>query len=108
MAQSTVMSADEAVVGVVYDPEVRAKPDPDYDALRGEMTGGTGRPWFEQQGQFMLFLDPPDHTRIRSLVSRAFTPRYLQRLRPQIVERVDDLVSALADAGGGDLIADLA
>lgn len=71
---------------------------------RGVMTGGTGRPWFEQQGQFMLFLDPPDHSRIRGLVSKAFTPRYLQKLKPQIVERVDELVEAFARAGGGDLI----
>ena len=76
--------------------------------LRGEMTGGTGRPWFEQQGQFMLFLDPPDHTRIRGLVSRAFTPRYLQRLRPQIDERVHELVEAFAEEKGGDLIDRLA
>lgn len=71
---------------------------------RGLIGNSLGRPWFDQQGRFMLFLDPPDHTRIRGLVSRAFTPRYLQRLKPQIVERVKHLVDDFADQGGGDLI----
>ena len=65
--------------------------------LRGELMNCVGRPWFEQQGRFMLFLDPPDHTRIRGLVRQAFTPRYLQRLRPQIEDRVEELVHALVD-----------
>lgn len=76
--------------------------------LRGEIMGCIGRPWFEQQGRFMLFLDPPDHTRIRGLVRQAFTPRYLQHLRPQIEQRVDELLDRMVEGGGGDLINDLA
>ena len=75
---------------------------------RGELSNSLGRPWFEQQARFMLFVDPPDHTRIRGLVSRAFTPRYLQRLKPQIQERVEHLVDDFAERGGGDLIDSLA
>lgn len=75
---------------------------------RGELSNSLGRPWFEQQARFMLFLDPPDHTRIRGLVSRAFTPRYLQRLKPQIDERVEQLVDDFGEKGGGDLIDSLA
>lgn len=75
---------------------------------RGEMSNSLGRPWFEQQARFMIFIDPPDHTRIRGLVSRAFTPRYLQRLKPQVVERVEQLVDEFAERGGGDLIDSLA
>ena len=76
--------------------------------LRGQIMNCVGRRWFEQQGRFMLFLDPPDHTRIRGLVRQAFTPRYLQHLRPQIEERVDELLDGMVDQGGGDLIDDLA
>ena len=72
--------------------------------LRGEIMNCIGRPWFEQQARFMLFLDPPDHTRIRGLVRQAFTPRFLQRLRPQIEERVDELVNRMVEEEGGDLI----
>ena len=43
----------------------------------------------------MLFLNPPDHTRLRGLVSKAFTPRTVQRLRPHIVKLVDDLLDRI-------------
>ncbi len=44
----------------------------------------------------LLFLNPPTHTRLRSLVSKAFTPRTVDRLRPEIVRFVDDLLDAIA------------
>ncbi|GGL89748.1 cytochrome P450 [Streptomyces fumigatiscleroticus] len=56
----------------------------------------------------MLDLEPPDHTRIRRLVSKAFTPRTVERLKPYVDGLADDLVSALVDAGGGDLLTDVA
>ncbi|MFI8090892.1 cytochrome P450 [Streptomyces sp. NPDC086080] len=56
----------------------------------------------------MLDLEPPDHTRIRRLVSKAFTPRTVERLRPYVHRLAGDLVSALAEAGGGDLLTDVA
>ena len=56
----------------------------------------------------LLFLNPPDHTRLRSLVSRAFTPRRVQSLRASIEAMTDELLGGLAAAGGGDLIDALA
>lgn len=56
----------------------------------------------------LLFLNPPDHTRLRSLVSRAFTPRRVQGLRASIEAMTDELLDGLAAAGGGDLIDALA
>ncbi|MGA4956950.1 cytochrome P450 [Streptomyces lavendulocolor] len=52
----------------------------------------------------MLDLEPPDHTRIRRLVSKAFTPRTVERLRPYVHRLADDLVGALVAEGGGDLL----
>ena len=56
----------------------------------------------------MLFLDPPDHTRLRKLASKAFTARAVEAMRPHIQELVDDMLDAAADRGGMDVIADLA
>ncbi|MBQ0827438.1 cytochrome P450 [Streptomyces tagetis] len=56
----------------------------------------------------MLDLEPPDHTRIRRLVTKAFTPRTVERLKPYVEGLAGDLVAALVDAGGGDLLRDVA
>jgi cytochrome P450 len=56
----------------------------------------------------MLRTDPPDHTRLRSLVSRAFTPRTVQSLRPRIEEIVDEQLDRAQAAGRMELIGDLA
>ncbi|MFG3656751.1 cytochrome P450 [Streptomyces sp. NPDC047706] len=56
----------------------------------------------------MLDLEPPDHTRIRRLVSKAFTPRTVERLKPYVDKLAGELVAALAEAGGGDLLTDVA
>ena len=56
----------------------------------------------------LLFLNPPDHTRIRSLVSRAFTPRRVERLRPTVAAMTEELLDPVAEAGECDLIDALA
>ncbi len=56
----------------------------------------------------MLDLEPPDHTRIRRLVSKAFTPRTVEGLRPYVERLAGDLVDRLVAAGGGDLLTDVA
>lgn len=54
--------------------------------------------------QHMLNLDPPDHTRLRRLVSKAFTVRRIERLRPRIEAITGDLLDAMAAGHEGDLI----
>jgi len=56
----------------------------------------------------MLFRDPPDHTRLRGLVSRAFTPRVVEGLRPRIQQIVDALLDRVRDVGRMEVISDLA
>ncbi|MFI0238276.1 cytochrome P450 [Streptomyces sp. NPDC016845] len=52
----------------------------------------------------MLDLEPPDHTRIRRLVSKAFTPRTVEQLRPYVEKLAGELVAGLVADGGGDLL----
>jgi cytochrome P450 len=56
----------------------------------------------------MLDREPPDHTRLRRLVSKVFTPRRVEELRPTVQQIADAVVDDLVDAGGGDLIAAVA
>jgi cytochrome P450 len=57
--------------------------------------------------RMMLFTDPPDHTRLRKLANRAFTPRRIEALRPRIAATVNGLLAEVQD-GEWDLIGRLA
>ncbi len=62
---------------------------------------------FERREVF-LFRDPPVHTRLRKLVSKAFTARTIEGMRPFIEKRTDELLTAAADRGRLELVGDLA
>jgi cytochrome P450 len=55
-----------------------------------------------------LSLDPPDHTRLRRLVSKAFTPRMIARLEPRISAITGELLATAADTGEIELVSQLA
>lgn len=59
-------------------------------------------------GAHLLNLDPPDHTRLRRLVSKAFTPRRTEDFRPRVQELTDRLIDGFAAHGEADLIHDFA
>lgn len=67
-------------------------------------------PEFERESMMstMLRSDPPDHTRLRRLVSKAFTARRVAGLRPRVQEITDRLLDAVAPAGRADLVAEFA
>ncbi len=56
-------------------------------------------------GNWMVFKDPPDHTRIRNLVSRVFTSRALERVEPNVVAIIKDLLCDLESKEQVDLVA---
>ena len=58
--------------------------------------------------EFMLQQDPPNHTRLRKLVSKAFTPRATEALRARAQAVADECIAALGARGEMDVIADLA
>jgi len=62
-------------------------------------------PLFEWWQHLMNAQDAPEHTRLRGLVGRAFTPRQVARLRPRIRAIANELIDRLADAGEADLVA---
>ena len=62
----------------------------------------------EDEYRSMLHHDPPDHTRLRSLVSKAFTPRAVRELHPRVQRIVDDLLNELEGKDRFDLIESLA
>jgi hypothetical protein len=62
----------------------------------------------EEAAPSMLFVDPPDHTRLRTLVNKAFTPVAVERLRPRVEAIVAELLDRVAGAGAMDVVEDLA
>lgn len=59
-------------------------------------------------GIVLLFMDPPDHTRVRSLVASAFTPRMVERLRPRVEALVTEALDAAEREGTVDLLSAVA
>jgi cytochrome P450 len=70
------------------------------------------QPWvpgfFKPLSRNMLDVDPPDHTRLRSLVHKAFTPRFVERMRERIRTLAEELLDAIEDRGHMDLIREYA
>jgi cytochrome P450 len=65
-------------------------------------------PFSRLMDRTMLFVDPPDHERLRRLVSGAFTPRRVEELRPRVKDLTRARLDTLAAGGEGDLLRDLA
>jgi cytochrome P450 len=103
------VSRYEDVLRLLRDPslsveDANAAPTP-LSALVDEALGpDSDRPHYHS----MLDRDPPDHTRLRRLVSRAFTPRRISELRVRIQELVDGTLDAAAESGRMELVGDLA
>ena len=67
-----------------------------------------GDEWAQRGNRSILNVDPPDHTRLRTLVSKAFTPRMGENLRPRVQQLVDEALDRVAGEDEVDLIAELA
>ncbi len=88
---------------LLHEPRLRGVGLSLFDRMG--ITDGPLRDWY---GSLMFTNDGPGHDRLRRLVSKAFTPRAVERLRPIAAARVAERLSVLREAGGGDLVAALA
>ena len=95
------------VVTVLHDVRFSAQRTPTPDVLT-RMGLAALSPIAQVMVQQMLFMDPPAHTRLRSLASKAFTPRRVDLLQPHIQEIVDGLLDRVQAQGRMDVMADLA
>jgi cytochrome P450 len=78
-----------AMAGIDVDPETRQR-------------------FFGRAGNNMLFADPPEHSRLRRLVSRAFTPHRVEELRPAVARIAEDLLDDMAEHAENDVMDSLA
>ena len=104
------------VAAVLHDPATFSS----AEGMGALMSGGVGRNRIDARGllgldlremRVLIATDPPDHTRLRRLLSRAFTPRAITELEPHLREICEDLVHDLVvatRAGHGDLVAQVA
>lgn len=111
-------------------PEFRSNPYPFYDSLRSAAPiyyWETWNAWFLTRhedcrtllrdkrlgntplpGDSMLYQNPPDHTRLRNLVNKAFTPRMIDQFRSRIQQVTHDLLDQIENCEQADLISSLA
>ena len=82
----------------------RGRPLPTAD----EMEASRNRPFSRLFSHLLLFLDPPDHPRIRGLVSKAFTPRRVEALEGRVSELVDELLEPVSARGRMEFLAEFA
>jgi cytochrome P450 len=96
-----VRAVDQALVVTHYTDCTTVARDPRFAHMSPDMLAFAGFPeWSEHPALYQLFTsllvrNPPDHTRLRRLVSGAFTARRVQALRPAIERMVDDLLDAM-------------
>jgi cytochrome P450 len=90
--------------------DTRLSKNPAQHSLQAHRSGRVGIPG-ERSADLMthlLNIDPPDHTRLRRLVSKAFTPRRIAAFEPRVREITDRLIDGFAERGEADLIHEFA
>jgi cytochrome P450 len=103
-----VVSTHAEISRLLHDPRISSD-ERKSDAGTGALAS-SGRLWSEgQEGyQPFIFLDPPDHDRLRRVVTSHFTPTRVEGLRDRVIRFVDELLDARGDYGRLDVVDDLA
>ncbi|WP_328537499.1 cytochrome P450 [Streptomyces sp. NBC_00344] len=93
---SAILTGYDDCVAVLRDPVMRT---PDGDPQNPGLPGWRERPATRTLGESMLVRNPPEHTRLRRLVSSAFSPRRVMELGPEVERLVASCLDNMADAG---------
>jgi cytochrome P450 len=96
------------IVGLLRDPSLSVEPENAGPTPRTELFEEVAGDRAARRPRAILSLDPPDHTRLRRLVSKAFTPKRVESLRPRVEQLVDAALDAVAPQARMDVVADLA
>src|SRR5579875_78521 len=98
------------VTTALRDPRVaaeRLEAPPSFDWAPEQFRTAVERV-FRAMPHQLLFIDPPDHTRLRGLINKAFTPRMVENMRQRITELTNERLDAIERAGKMEVIEDLA
>jgi cytochrome P450 len=111
LGESWIVTTYDDAIAILKDPRFikdTQKVSPPSEGQDAAEEGASVLQRFLTWRRDMLTVDPPDHTRLRGLVSKAFTPRMIEQLRPRVQQIADELVGAVQAQGRMDLIADFA
>jgi cytochrome P450 len=91
-----------------YDEVFAALNDPRLSMNNENARSWPGFVFPKQLNASLMNMDPPDHTRLRRLVTKGFTPRRIEGMRQRIQDIADELIDAVAEQGSADLMEALA
>ena len=104
-----VVSTHAEITRLLHDPRISSDERKSEGGAGGALAA-SGRLWPEGQEDYQpfIFLDPPDHDRLRRVVMRQFTPRRVEGMRGRVARLVDELLDARGELGQLDVVDDLA
>ncbi len=104
-----VFTRYDDVSRLLRHPGVERPPVTDYLFASVPQSDRDDMSEFERSlGESLPFSNPPHHSRLRKLVSKAFTPRTVEAMRPRVQQITDELLDRIEVTGGGDLLAQVA
>lgn len=108
MLRGWILSRHRDVAAVLHDPRFSVDRSQSDLFRRFQPFAGQPADFATAIQRNLLMLDPPDHTRLRRLVNKAFTPRMVERLRARVQALVAEILSQHRRGGEMDLIRDFA
>jgi cytochrome P450 len=104
---TVVLTRFADVHAALRNPDI-GKPDQGFGARRGEVPADQVRQAMARWKRTILFANPPEHTRLRRLISDVFTPRHVEQMRAQIAATADCYLARLDGQPGTDFISAVA